>query len=83
MDRGKFPDYSRSSEADVKRWLSRVEIIGLTEEQLMTAAQTAGIVVRVISRGDGRSLGITADRRGNRVNVEMVDGRVSRVNGLY
>ena len=53
-------------------------LAGLTEDEVVAAADTADIVVRVVLRDESGGI-VSADRRSNRVNIDLVDGRVSRV----
>jgi len=65
-------------------WLTanHADLVGLTEADLAERADAADLHVRVISR-DGHGLALTADRSPNRINVALVEGRVSRVDGAY
>jgi len=49
---------------------------------LVASGEAENVTIRVLSE-NGRSFVLTADRRGNRVNVDVVDGRVSRIDGIY
>lgn len=73
-----------AAEARTTAWLleNGGDLVGLTEEDLTTRADAAQIHVRVISR-DEHGFWLAADRSPNRINVELVDGRVSRIDGSY
>ena len=62
-------------------WLNAVNPVGQSEQDLISTAAAQGIEVRVIAR-DGERFGLRADLRVNRINVEVVDGRVTRVDGV-
>jgi hypothetical protein len=68
--------------AQTRRWAETHDVIGLAIDDVRQQADAFGIVVRVTKAGE-TSFGLTADRRFNRINVELVDGIVSRVVGLY
>lgn len=52
-------------------------IIGFTEAEAKVAVETAGLVMRISSR-DGNHLVLTRDYRTDRLNVDLVDGKVKR-----
>jgi hypothetical protein len=52
----------------------------MCEDDLVSAASGHEVLVRVITR-DGKSLPSRADRRPNRINVDINDGLVTRVDG--
>jgi hypothetical protein len=66
-----------------KAWVAEHGLVGLPEDEACAAASTAGILLRVVSddsKGDAsENDALTADLRPNRVNVELVGGRVARV----
>lgn len=55
-----------------------VKLVGLTEEEATKVAETNGWVVRVSSR-DGEDFQMTMDYVTNRVNLAIVDGKVTGV----
>lgn len=81
-DEAYFTDREKRTEA----WLAEHDLVGLTKDELFAAAKPAGILVRVISDDSEDASGLTAltaDLRANRINVDLVDGRVSRARGVY
>ncbi len=64
-----------------RAWLAAFDPVGLSERELVEAAGAQGVQIRVISR-DGRGLIVRADLRPSRVNVEVVGGLVTRVDGV-
>jgi len=63
-------------------WLASRQVVGVTLADLVASGEAENVTIRVLSE-NGRSFVVTADRRGNRVNVDVVDGRVSRIDGIY
>jgi len=55
-----------------------VKLVGLTEDEAAKVAESNGWVVRVSSR-DGEDLQLTMDYVANRVNLAIVDGKVTGV----
>lgn len=55
------------------------ELTGLTEQQAATAIEDSGRHLRVTSR-DGESFPVTADYQPDRVNLNIVDGRIRDYN---
>ena len=53
----------------------------MTEEHATSRVRQAGCLVRVVAR-DGRHFALTADYRGNRVNLTIERGEVTSV-GVY
>lgn len=51
--------------------------VGLTEQQALDLAARQGLTVRVVGR-DGKCSNITRDMRPDRVNLDLVSGRVAR-----
>lgn len=54
------------------------KLVGLTEDEAAKVASGAGWTVRVVSR-DGEDFMVTADWQENRVNISVVDGKVTAV----
>lgn len=61
-----------------QQWLKAATAVGRTEAELISVAAAHGIEVRVLAR-DGEHFGRRTDLRPNRINVEIVDGRVALV----
>lgn len=57
-------------------------LVGKTEERGDVIARRHDCSVRVVKR-DGEALGLTDDLMYDRVNVVVVDGRITRIDGVY
>jgi hypothetical protein len=55
-----------------------VQLVGLTEDEAAKVAESLGWIIRVSSR-DGEDFQLTMDYVGNRVNLAIVDGKVTGV----
>jgi hypothetical protein len=65
-----------------EEWLASRQVVGAVLADLVASAEAENVRIRVLSE-NGRGFVLTADRRANRVNVDVVDGRVSRIDGIY
>jgi hypothetical protein len=65
-----------------EEWLASRDPVDKPEQELISAASGQAIDVRVIAR-DGQRFNLRADFRPSRINVEVVDGRVTKVDGVY
>jgi hypothetical protein len=65
-----------------EEWLADHDLIGLAEADAKAMTSAASLRIRVTAR-DGVGFPRRADFRSNRVNVEVNDGRVSRIGGVY
>lgn len=54
------------------------KLVGLTEDEATKVATGAGWTIRVVSR-DGEDFMVTTDWQENRVNITVVDGKVTAV----
>jgi len=63
-------------------WLAAAGAVGQLEEALSAAANEQNIDVRVIAR-DGERFLLRTSFSPCRINVEVADGRVTRVDGVY
>lgn len=77
-----LPPSHRAIQERTEQWLAAADPVGRLEEALIAAAHEQDITVRVMAR-DGDRLPQRADRRPGRVNVEIADGRVTRIDGVY
>jgi hypothetical protein len=75
------PDHEATRER-TQAWLATLDLVGTPEDELRSAADERGVQIRVITR-DGKSFLVRADRRPNRVNVDVAGGRVTGVRGVY
>jgi hypothetical protein len=57
------------------------DLVGLTVEAAEENLSTKGFVLRVTEE-DGRSGAITMDIRDDRLNVAVVDGKISQIFGI-
>jgi hypothetical protein len=65
-----------------EQWLASRQVVGAALADLIASAEAEKVRIRVLSE-NGLRFALTADRRVNRVNVDVADGRVSRVDGIY
>ncbi len=78
MSESPFAGHLEHTEA----WVADHDLVGLTEDEVVAATEAEGFVVRVVVR-DGSGGLISADYRPGRINLDLVDGRVSRIRGVY
>jgi hypothetical protein len=77
-----LPPRLQAVQEQTEKWLARADPVGQPERDLVAAAADHGVEIRVITR-DGQHFPLRADRRPSRVNVEIADGRITRVDGVY
>ena len=75
------PPSEEAVRQSTQQWLNTADAVGQAEAELISAAAAHGIEVRVLAR-DGKHFGCRTDLRPNRINVEVVDGRVTRVTDI-
>ena len=71
-----------ATRAETAAWVGTLDLLGMPEEALISVANERGTQIRVISR-DGETFLVRADRRPNPVNVDVVDGLITGVYGVY
>jgi hypothetical protein len=76
-----FPGHEEHRQR-VEKWLASRQVVGAELAELLASAKAENVQLRVLSE-NGRRFARTADLRFNRVNVDVVDGRVSRIDGIY
>ena len=76
-----LPPSEEAVRRSTQQWLAAANAVGQAEAELISAAAAHGIEVRGLAR-DGEHFGRRADLRPNRINVEVVDGRVALVTDI-
>jgi hypothetical protein len=71
--------YQYRAANSTEEWLAHHDLIDVSEAEAKAAASAASLVVRIIARDGIRRPPRLVDFGGKRINVEVVDGRVSRV----
>jgi hypothetical protein len=68
--------------APTREWLSGREfLVGVTEDEFVRRAEAAGFNFRVVVR-DGYSYARRLNYDPKRINVEVADGRITRIEGV-
>lgn len=75
------PEYEATLER-ARQWVEHSDAVGQAADGFRDQARAEGFVVRVLPEPGERVL-ITRDRRPHRINVRVVDGHVTAVDGVY